>query len=203
LLITGAPAGPLVTAALIGAGAVVVAGIVFALVFWKESLARTIGTFAGRVLSWVLSLLHRPPVTTLGEKLVEFRAQTIEEVSDRWMLLTISAVASQLAYFLVLLVSLRASGVGDDQVTISQAFAAFALVGLVTSIPVTPGGLGVAELAYVGLLTQEGGSHAEVVAGTLLFRVLTYLIQIPVGAVTYLMWRRQQTKKPAAAKIPA
>ncbi len=56
--------------------------------------------------------------------------------------------------------------------------AAFAFTGLATSVPITPGGIGVAEVAYVGLLTHAGGQHAKVGAAVLLFRVLTYLVQI-------------------------
>jgi hypothetical protein len=34
-----------------------------------------------------------------------------------------------------------------------------------------------------------GGDRPQVVAAVLLFRVLTYGIQIPLGAFTYMIWR--------------
>lgn len=36
---------------------------------------------------------------------------------------------------------------------------------------------------------MAGGDRAEVVAAVLLFRFLTYFSQIPIGGITYLIWR--------------
>jgi putative heme transporter len=36
-----------------------------------------------------------------------------------------------------------------------------------------------------------GGNREQVVAAVLVFRVLTYLIPIGFGALTFLYWRRQ------------
>ena len=41
--------------------------------------------------------------------------------------------------------------------------------------------MGFVELGYIGGLTAAGGNEAQVVAAVLLFRVLTYGIQIPIG----------------------
>ena len=35
--------------------------------------------------------------------------------------------------------------------------------------------------------------HAQVVAAVLLFRVLTYGLQIPLGGFTYIIWRRKKS----------
>ncbi len=47
---------------------------------------------------------------------------------------------------------------------------------------------------------------AAIVAAVLLFRVLTYGIQIPVGAFTYLIWQRkrgwrQEPREPAGGAV--
>ena len=34
---------------------------------------------------------------------------------------------------------------------------------------------------------------SEAVAGDLVFRTLTYLLPIPVGAITYVIWRRKKS----------
>jgi putative heme transporter len=76
-------------------------------------------------------------------------------------------------------------------------------------LPLTPGGLGVVELGYIGGLVAAGGSRPDVVAAVLLFRVLTYGIQIPIGGFTYLIWRaksswrRESVDDPATAGTPA
>jgi hypothetical protein len=58
-------------------------------------------------------------------------------------------------------------------------------------VPITPGGVGVIDLGYIaGLTAFYGAEKAQIVAGVLIFRVLTFGIQIPLGAVTYVIWRR-------------
>ena len=72
------------------------------------------------------------------------------------------------------------------------------------------------ELALIGGLYAAGRHHADVplsefkaqiTAATLLFRTLTYGIQIPIGGFTYIVWRRKKSwlKAPpaeAAAEPP-
>ena len=45
------------------------------------------------------------------------------------------------------------------------------------------------ELGYIGGLVAAGGDKPSVVAAVLLFRTLTFGIQIPLGGFTYLIWR--------------
>src|SRR5205823_14805736 len=65
----------------------------------------------------------------------------------------------------------------------------FAFARLLTAVPLTPGGLGIVELALISGLTAAGGAHAQVVAAVLVYRVLTYVIPIPFGLCTYVFWR--------------
>ncbi len=190
LLLTGDHSPGIVTAALIGVAALVVALGLMALVLWKESLARRIGNLAGRIVSWVLKLFKKPPVTNLGDQAVDFRTHTIGLVKHRWAILTLTAVANNVAFYVVLLISLRGVGVTSAEVDWAETFAAFAFGRLASAIPITPGAVGTAEAAYIGLLVAAGAPNAETVAAVLLFRACTYLFPIPVGGVTYLLWRR-------------
>jgi uncharacterized membrane protein YbhN (UPF0104 family) len=46
--------------------------------------------------------------------------------------------------------------------------------------------------------------HAQAAAGVLVFRALTYGIQIPIGAITYLIWRTKKSwRAPASVTLPA
>jgi uncharacterized membrane protein YbhN (UPF0104 family) len=62
--------------------------------------------------------------------------------------------------------------------------AAVGLERLLTAVPVTPGGSGVAELGLVAVLAAGAGPTAApaAAAGALLYRVFTYLLEVPVGA---------------------
>jgi uncharacterized protein (TIRG00374 family) len=83
--------------------------------------------------------------------------------------------------------------VPDQQVGWAEVLAVFAFARLVTAIPITPGGVGVVELALITGLTRGGGDDAAVVAAVLLYRVLTYLVPIVLGAGTYVYWRRKRS----------
>jgi uncharacterized protein (TIRG00374 family) len=71
------------------------------------------------------------------------------------------------------------------------SLAAFAFVRLLTALPITPGGLGITELGLIGTLTAGAGAAAgaQVTAAVLLYRAVTYLPPIPLGAITYLASR--------------
>ena len=71
------------------------------------------------------------------------------------------------------------------------SLAAFAFVRLLTALPITPGGLGITELGLVGILAAGTGhqASAQVAAAVLLYRAVTYLPPIPLGALACLVWR--------------
>jgi hypothetical protein len=71
----------------------------------------------------------------------------------------------------------------------------------VTAIPLTPGAVGVVELALVAGLAQAGGARANVVAAVLLFRLLTYVLPIISGAFTYIYWRRNRSWRNSAPPL--
>ena len=119
---------------------------------------------------------------------------TIELLRRRWLALTVSTLASHLALFLVLFVSIRAIGVSGSQVNFAEALAVFSFARLVSAFPVTPAGLGVVELSYIGGLIWAGAGRTDAVAASLLFRALTYLLQIPLGGITYLIWQRTRDR---------
>ena len=92
----------------------------------------------------------------------------------------------------MLLLALRHVGVSEAEVSWIEALAAFALVRLLSAFPLTPGGLAVVELGLAAALVLAGGEEAPVVAAVLVFRVLTLLLPIPIGAVTWWLWRRRR-----------
>ena len=95
--------------------------------------------------------------------------------------------------FVILLVSVRVVGIGSDELDWVAIFAAFAMVQLLTSVPITPSGLGVAEAAYVTLLAAGAASGFidEVTAAAIIYRVFSWLIVIPLGGVAWLWWSRR------------
>ena len=78
--------------------------------------------------------------------------------------------------------------------TIAGAFAAYSVVRLVTVVEITPG-LSVLSRSSHRALTYvtKDAYHTEIVAGVLLFRVVTYIAPIPAGAVAYVFWRMKKS----------
>ena len=69
----------------------------------------------------------------------------------------------------------------------------FAFSRLLSAIPITPGGVGIIDLGYIGGLTAfDSAEKAQIVAAVLLFRLLTYGIQSrSVGSRTSSGGRRR------------
>ena len=80
-----------------------------------------------------------------------------------------------------------------------SVFAAFALVQLLTSVPITPSGLGVAEAAYVAVLTAGSSTEfaGQVAAAAIIYRLFSWVLLVPLGAVAWLWWSRTRTRSSA------
>jgi len=183
---------------------VIVLGVaigLFAMLFRSEEFAIRIGNWLGRVASRFRRIRHKPPVATWGDGAARFRRDTIVLVEHRWLRLSVFTVLSQVALFFVLLLSLRALGVSEQEVSTTEAFAVYAFSRLLSAVPITPGGVGLIDLGYIGGLTAFSGEEkAAIVAAVLLFRALTYAIQIPIGGFTYIIWRvKSDWRRPADA----
>jgi putative heme transporter len=169
---------------------IVVAGFVAGLS--SPRLARWIGNLVARVGSWGLRLIRKKPVTWDGEAFVRFRDRTSSLLKRRWHVLTVATLAGHLTVYLVLLASLRALGVPAEDVSAVEAFAAWSLVRLLGSIPITPGGLGVVELGLTTALVGFGGDQVEIVAAVLVYRVVTVLPTLLIGLLAGVTWRRHR-----------
>jgi uncharacterized protein (TIRG00374 family) len=200
-------------------GLVILVGVIvlFALMLSREQFARRAGDGLGRAWSWIRRLAHKAPVSTWGEGAVRFRKDTIRLIGRRWLPLTATTIVSHLALYLVLLLALRHVGVSEREISWAQVLAVFAFARLLSAVPLTPGGVGLVELALIAGLYAAGRHHADVplsefkaqiTAATLLFRTLTYGVQIPIGAFTYVIWRRRKgwlksSDRPAEAEVLA
>jgi uncharacterized protein (TIRG00374 family) len=191
LLVQGDAGAGRITAALVGMAALAASVAAFALMLRSDRAAERIGAALGRLVSRLARLVRRGPMEGWGAAAVRFRAQTIDLLRHRWVVLTSVTLVSHLSLYVVLLLCLRHIGVSEDEVSWPEVLAAFSFVRLVTALPITPGGAGVVELALTAALVVAGGDQAQVVAAVLVFRGLTYLLPVPFGALTYVMWRRE------------
>ncbi|MCW2614108.1 MAG: putative Phosphatidylglycerol lysyltransferase [Frankiales bacterium] len=174
----------------------------------SEASARRLGRSAEVLVSRLRSVLGRTPVTGWDRATTKFRARTVLLLQARWGRLTLVTLVSHLSLFLVLLLALRHVGVSEQEVATAEALAVFAFARLLTAVPITPGGVGVVEVALVTGLDAAGGGDAQVVAAVLAFRALTYVLPVPLGLLTYLYWRgstawrREPGQAPRTSLVP-
>jgi uncharacterized protein (TIRG00374 family) len=182
-------------AAAAGIGVLIAAVVIFALILKSDRLARAIGRGLGRVVDWFRKLFRRDPMADWGQRATKFRRDTIGLLRHRWIMLTVATLVSHVSLYIVLLATLRNVGVSQEQLSWITVFAAFSFVRLISALPITPGGVGVVELGYAATMTigLDSTTKAQVVAAILVFRAITYLLPIPLGAISYVIWRVNKT----------
>lgn len=180
-------------AGLAGVAGLALAVVALGMLLRSADSAARLGTVSGRVVSAVLRPFGRPPVHGWERATGRFRERTALLLHARWHWITATTLLSHLSLFLVLLLALRSVGVDATQVSWVEALTVFAFARLLTAVPFTPGGLGVVELALITGLSAAGGARALVAAAVLVFRVLTFVLPIPIGLGTYVFWRRNRS----------
>jgi putative heme transporter len=185
----------------IAAGVLVAIVVLVTVVLRHEDLAIRAGEAAGRMSLRLRRRLNRHPTNGWGRATAKFRGRVIGVIDHRWIQVTVSAVAGYLTLYLVLLVTLRAVGVANDEVGWTDALAVLAVMRLVTVIPLSPGGIGIVEFGLISGLTSAGGDRAEVVTAVLVYRILTYAPPIALGIATYLYWRHNTSWRDTAPPL--
>lgn len=169
--------------------------VVVVLSFVLGSAKRT--AQAGRLIEpiWtkVLRLLRKPTPDDLAAQMVAGRASAVQTLRSRWLVATWATVLTSAGLFALLLMCLRFTGTTEVELGWSEIFIVFALVQGLTVFPITAGNAGVSEIAYIGLLTAAAGQEYvnQITAAILVFRVITWLLIIPVGLGALGLWKLQ------------
>ena len=191
------------TLAVIAAGVLIGAVFLIFLLLRSEKTARRLGHAVGvaakRVASWFRIRTPETLAADLADRAVHFRDRTGDVVRTRTHLAAGAAALAQAGLFAILLVSVRAVGIRSGDLDWVSVFAAFALVQLLTSVPITPSGLGVAEAAYVAVLTAGSSTEfaGQVAAAAIIYRLFSWVLLVPLGAVAWLWWSRKRTRSSA------
>lgn len=186
LLISGDATGELIVPTLLGLAALIVAATVLGMIMRSENLATRVGALGQSIVSWFCHLTHRRTTPDVVTGVMNFRHQSIGLVRQRWLAITFWIVTFNLLQFLLLFACIRAIGI--DGITWAEAFAAFAFVRLLETIPITPSGVGFVEAGAASALITFGGADSASTAAVFLFRGFVYLLEIPIGAVAWLVW---------------
>jgi uncharacterized membrane protein YbhN (UPF0104 family) len=192
-----------ISLSVIGIAVLAVATLVLVAIVRSEGLARRLGLWLDGFAHRVWPVFRKVPPEGIVQGVADLRVEAMDLLSLRGVLAFVAAVGAKLAWFLVLEIALWAVGVPTDVLPPSTVLVAMALVGIVTLIPITPGAVGVSEIAYVALLTAVAGSDGteQITAAVLILRVAQWLLVIPIGWICLVVirgrhWRELATEAP-------
>ena len=191
-----------IMAAIAMLGVVIVIGLVVVLLR-APRVADRIGQWLDRPVNAILGWFKKDPVDIVA-KIHFFRRASNVIIAGRWWILTILTVGSQLLLVTLLVASIRAVGVPADVLPFLLILTAYAVARVLAAIPITPGGLGIVEVAYLSILTPGVPEEyrAAVAAGVLLFRGLVWFPPVLLGIPALVFWRVNKSWRRDATTEP-
>ena len=168
-------------------GAVVVAAVMVGLaiaILASDRSAHAIGRGLNGVITPVLRLFKKDHGQDIESIAVDIRARVIDVIRPGWLRLTFGIVGFLGIYFFLFRECMLAFGI---DLPWPQAFACYALSRMLTMVPLTPGGIGVTELA-AGLMVAFGADGGPAAAAVLLFAIYSHILEIPLGLVAAGAW---------------
>jgi putative heme transporter len=183
-VVTGGPLAPQLELGLIVS--LVVALLLVALGFAVLKWDRVVNAVA-RAIGFLTALLHRrSDKHAVASRIIAERDAVAAAFSGRWLQALASAAGNRMFDYATLVAALLAVGAHIRPSLVLVAYVGAVALGLV---PITPGGLGFVETGLTSLLVLAGVPTDQALAGTLLYRLASYWLPIPLGAVAWAGWR--------------
>lgn len=142
---------------------------------------------AERIARWVAGKLRSDP-DRMAAAIRQIGVRLDDLVSDRTLLrkVVVFALLNWLVDAASLWVFLRAFG---GSLEIDALIVSFGLANLLAAVPITPGGLGYVDLAYLSTLVGFGLSSSNARLGIASYRLAQFFFPILIGALSYLSLR--------------
>lgn len=119
--------------------------------------------------------------------------------AGRWGEALAAAAANRMLDYGALVAALYAVGARARP---SMVLLAYVLSLALALVPITPGGIGFVEAGLTSILVLAGVSADQAVLATLLFRLVSFWLPIPVGAFAWAGWRLR-VRSPDPGDAPA
>lgn len=129
----------------------------------------------------------RPPRNDLPERLLRERDEVREVLGHHWWQALLLSAGRWVLDYLTLLAALTAVHASPRPATVLLAFCAAQFLG---TLPLTPGGLGFVEAGLTGTLVLAGVGTGAAVVATLAYRLVSFWLPIPAGAIAAVLHRR-------------
>jgi uncharacterized protein (TIRG00374 family) len=174
-----------VAAVLVGVGAAVL---------WSDTVAHRLATAA----AWTVTrVVRRRGTPSMSARLVTERDRIRAAFAGRWVPALAAAVGNRMFDVAALVASLLAVGADANPFLVLLAYSVSLALALV---PITPGGLGFVEAGLTSLLVLAGASAQEAVVATLLYRLASFWLPIPLGLLAWGGWRAR--RRTAGMMVP-
>jgi uncharacterized protein (TIRG00374 family) len=131
---------------------------------------------------------HAEPLRRLPQRLVRERDRIVGTLGPRWKRALAAALGRWAFDFGCLLAALRAL---DALPRPGLVLLAFCAAQVLAQIPLTPGGLGFVEAGLTGTLALAGVGGGAAVVATLAYRLVSFWLPIPAGAIAAVIHRRR------------
>lgn len=129
---------------------------------------------------------RRVSADSIVEKVVAQRDAVAAAFAGRWWQALGAAAANRMLDYAALVASLYAVG---GKARPSMVLLAYVVALALAMVPITPGGLGFVEAGLTSVLVLAGVEPDAAVLATLLYRLFSYWLPIPIGALAWAGWR--------------
>jgi uncharacterized membrane protein YbhN (UPF0104 family) len=206
LTITGTFPGPGLLIAILLSIPVAIGSMVGIWTLRSEEFARRVGAFANRATGAVTRQIHRPQPADLTDRVLDFRSSARILLQARALQTTLAQILARTMGYVLLVVSMRAVGVPSSVLPPDIILGVYAVVMVITLLPIAPGGAGLPELLYISMFTNIVADPAWddlIAAGVMLSRGMSWFLPIPVGYVTLFIHRRSVKRRGLAQAAAA
>jgi hypothetical protein len=170
----------LVESTLLSAIGFVLGGVAGALLlFWNRPLAAA-GTLVDSISA--RRAARGASSQPAAERFLEARDRVRATLARAWYWAVLGSLGRWVFDYLALVLAVWGTGQGGSAVGLLLAFVVASILG---RIPLTPGGLGFVEAGLTGTLILAGVTAGNAVLATLAYRLVSYWLPIPVGALAY------------------
>ena len=162
--------------------AVVIVAVGVTALTWPRVVAAT-GRGIGRIVHLV-----RPSVTpdVFADSLLAQRERIAAAFHRRWWRAAIAAAANRMFDYAALVAALVAFGAHARP---AEVLLAYVVAQAFAIIPITPGGVGFVDVGLTALLVLVGVPADTALIGTLLYRLFSFWLPIPIGVFAWAGWR--------------
>jgi uncharacterized protein (TIRG00374 family) len=145
--------------------------------------------FIGRSAAWLQRNVGRKPGVDgeeLGRTLVKERNRVRRALGRRWGRALLASAGKWGFDYLCLIAALSAVGASPRPSLVLLAYTAAQILGM---IPITPGGVGFVEAGLTATLALAGVGAADAALATLVYRLMSFWLPLPAGAVAWGLFR--------------